>query len=294
MKSYIEVNHLKYFYFTVLEGGVAPAAKRLCVQQPVVSKMLKNLEDNLGQPLFWKKGRSKSLTDYGQLIYRHCQVIFHEVNKIQQVTQDPEKLTGVFNVGGAEPIVNHFLPDIFSQLIHEFPQMNLNVYTSTQKNLLEMISGGHLELGCFFYIPTIPGDLEIFQKIPMKFRLVIKKSEKNKKDIIQRFIGSREIDDTSAYHFPTVELMRKKYPETRITFSTNSISLHKKLVLKGQGVSIMPEFLVAKELSRGTLVDVLPKEKFQWDLLLVKRKADGLSLVGERFLHENLQRLPGQ
>jgi DNA-binding transcriptional LysR family regulator len=45
MSLNIELNHLKYFYFTVLEGGVAQAAKRLHVQQPVVSKMLKLLEE---------------------------------------------------------------------------------------------------------------------------------------------------------------------------------------------------------------------------------------------------------
>src|ERR1700733_10624068 len=47
MQRNLELNHLKYFYFTVLEGGVQPAAERLFIQQPVVSKMLKQLEENL-------------------------------------------------------------------------------------------------------------------------------------------------------------------------------------------------------------------------------------------------------
>lgn len=46
------------------------------------------------------------------------------------------------------------------------------------------------------------------------------------------------------------------------TFSSNSITLHKQLVLEGKWVSILPQFVVKKELKRGTLVDVFPSRKF--------------------------------
>ena len=72
-----ELNHLKYFYFTVTEDGVSNAAAKLGVQQPVVSKMLKILEEDLGKKIFLTLGRKKVLTDFGQKIFRHCENIFH-------------------------------------------------------------------------------------------------------------------------------------------------------------------------------------------------------------------------
>lgn len=280
----LEINHLKYFYYTVLEGGVSQAANRLHVQQPVVSKMLKSLEEQLGQPLFWKKGRSKSLTDYGQFVFRHCQVVFDEIGKIKQVAEDSSKITGVFNLGAAEPIVNYLLTPIFKGLIDQFPNLNFNVYATTQIQILNMISSGKFELGCFFYAPNIPKDLEVIKTISFPFRLIVKKSLKGDKDVLQSFIGSREIDDTSTHSFPTVDLLRKKYPKTRITFSSNSISMHKQLVLEGRGVSILPEFMVEKELKKGTLVDVFPKKKFAWDLMVIKRKSSHLSIPAQKFV----------
>ncbi|MCB0406555.1 MAG: LysR family transcriptional regulator [Bdellovibrionales bacterium] len=284
MGNDLELNHLKYFYYTVLEGGVAQAAHRLCVQQPVVSKMLKSLEENLGQPLFWKKGRSKSLTDYGQLIFRHCQVVFKEIGKIQQISENPLEIKGVFNLGAAEPIINGLFAPVFAKLIDQFPNLNFNVYTTTQTQLLNMISEGQLELGCFFYAPNILADLEVVKSIPFRFRLVVKASEAKNKKVIQSFIGSREIDDLSTHKFPTVELMRKTFPETRITFSSNSIHLHKQLVKLGKGVSIMPEFMVKKELSSGQFVDLYPKKKLEWDLMIIKRKSELPSLPAQSFL----------
>lgn len=109
--------------------------------------------------------------------------------------------------------------------------------------------------------------------------------------MIQSFIGSREIDDLSTHKFPTVELMRKKYPKTRIIFSSNSISLHKQLVKAGKGVSIMPDFMVQKELSRHQLTDLYPKKRFEWDLMLIKRKSSHFSLPGRFFLEQLSQQL---
>lgn len=284
MEANIELNHLKYFYYTVMEGGVAQAAKRLHVQQPVVSKMLKLLEEQVDQPLFWKKGRSKSLTDYGQLVFRHCQVVFDELDRIKQLGKDQSKLSGACNIGAAEPVANHLLMSKMSAMMEAFPNVNFNIYTSTQAHLLQLISEGKLELGCFFYLPSLPNDLEITSEISYPFRLVVKKTKAQDKNTIQSFIGSREIDDTSTHSFPTVELIRKKYPKTRITFSSNSISLHKQLVLEGKGVSIMPEFMVEKELKKGVLVDLFPRKKFQWDLMIVKRKSNHLSIPAKEFV----------
>ncbi|MCO5144153.1 MAG: LysR family transcriptional regulator [Oligoflexia bacterium] len=286
MLNDIELNHLKYFYYTVLEKGVAPAAKRLHVQQPVVSKMLKTLESNLDQALFWKKGRSKCLTNYGQLVFRHCQVVFNEVNKIKQSSADPRELGGILTIGGSEPIINFLCSNIFDKMITSYPKLSFNIYTSTQAQMINMLSEGKLELGCFFYVPHLSKDLEVIKELPFRFHVVVKKGLENQAKIVQSFIGSREIDDNSTHSFPTVELLRKKYPSTRIQFSSNSLTLHKQLVLKGKGVSILPQFMIVKELKNGQLIDLFPNKKFEWNLLIIKRKSDYLSTSAQSFVNQ--------
>lgn len=285
MTTDFELNHLKYFYYTVLEGGVVPAALRLHVQQPVVSKMVKTLEENLGQPLFYKKGRNKQLTDYGQLVFRHAQNVFEEIDKIKMVSDKTSNIAGVLNIGGAEPMINHYFPKRLADFHKTFPSVHLNVYTSTQAHLMQLISEGHLNVGLFFYAPHIPKELEVIERIPFLFRLIVSKKHKDDPEVLETFIGSREIEDTSTHRFPTVDLLKTKRPNTRIRFSSNSITLHKELVLLGQGVSILPEFLVEKELKSGRVVDVLPKKKFQFDLKVIARKSEPPSVLTREFLN---------
>ncbi len=267
-----ELNHLKYFYYTVLEGSVVAAAETLCVQQPVVSKMIKAMEAQFGKPLFTKDGRTKKLTDFGQLVFRHCQVVFTEVGRINHLTDSGEEVRGVYNVGAAEVIVNHVLGGILPAAMEEFDGINFNVYASTQSHLLQMLEDRRLDIGLFFYVPSLSDELEVIQELPVRHHLVVAKAYQKDEKVLESFIGSREIDDTSTHKFPTVELMRQTRPGTRISFSSNSISLHHRLVTEGRGVSIMPSFMVKRELAKGTFVDLYPKEKFVWNLKVLKRK----------------------
>jgi DNA-binding transcriptional LysR family regulator len=90
---------------------------------------------------------------------------------------------------------------------------------------------------------------------------------------MESFIGSREIDDSSTHRFPTLSFHRKKWPKAKISFSSNSISLHKRLVLAGEGISILPGFAIGRELKKGGLVDLYPKKVFEWPLLRFSHKS---------------------
>lgn len=284
MRPAVELSHLKYFYFTALEGGVQPAADRLCVQQPVVSKMIKSLENQFGQALFKREGRRNALTDFGQLVFRHCQTIFDEVDKVSQLEAKPGALTGTLNLGAAEPIAVGLLPEVLEKFGAEYPRVHCNVYTSTAAQLVEMISNGKLDAGLFFHIPGLPPNLEVIQTLPVRFHLVIKRELKDDEETIQSFIGSREIDDLSTHKFPTVERMRKTWPKTRITFSSNHLGLHRELVLRGRGVSILPAFLVEEDLRAKRLADLYPRETFMFQLKAVARKGAKPSLFVQKLL----------
>jgi DNA-binding transcriptional LysR family regulator len=284
MRPGLELNQLKYFYFTVLQGGVAQAADRLCVQQPVVSKMLKSLDEHFGEALFRKSGRRKVLTDFGQLVYRRCQVAFRELEKLDDVRALGVKLAGPLNIGCSEGVASEALALSIKDLVAKYPDLHPNVYVSTARHLVELLQQRKLELGLFFHLPDLPGSLEILKRIPVRFYLVVAKAQRGNLEVIERFVGSREIDDTSTHRFPTVERMRKDFLKTQIALSSNHLGFHKQMVTQGFGSAILPEHLIDEELKRKTLVDLYPKEKFMFDLKIVVPKAESLSRSAQAFL----------
>ena len=58
--------HLRSFLAIVRYGGYHRAAEALHLTQPAVSRHMRRLEEQLGEPLFARRGRGVELTPYGE------------------------------------------------------------------------------------------------------------------------------------------------------------------------------------------------------------------------------------
>ncbi|WII71611.1 LysR family transcriptional regulator [Bdellovibrio sp. 22V] len=279
--------HLQYFYVVAKEQGFTNASKALRIQQPAISRMVKLLEDDIGFDLFEKVGRRVQLTPKGMEVFEHCQRIFGSVDDLKQsLGKISGEVKGPLKLAASEPIASHFLPEVLEKYLAKHPQVYPNIFSGPASMLLEKIENGQLELGLFFHIPDLSEKLEIFAKKEIQYHLVIRKDLRRKKDVLESFIGSREIDDSSTRKFPTLEKLRKIHPNAQIKISSNNLTAHKEMVLRGLGVSVLPEFLVAEELKEGLLSDLLPKEDLLFHLKFIKRKTAQLSTAAQTLMYE--------
>lgn len=272
--------HLHYFYVVAKEQGFTKASKALRIQQPAISRMVKLLEDDIGFPLFEKAGRNVQLTKAGIEVFEHCKKIFGTVDDLKQsLGQISGECKGPLLLGASEPVASHFLPAILKFYLEQHPQVYPNIHSGPAAMLFDNLINGDLEFGIFFHIPELPEKLEIFKTKETRFHLVIRKDLRKKKEILENFIGSREIDDTTTKKFPTLERLKKDYPDSNIKISSNNLSAHREMVLQGLGVSILPAFLVAQDIKEGLLADIYPHESFKFQMKFIKRRTAVLSLA---------------
>jgi LysR family transcriptional activator of nhaA len=74
--NWLNYHHLQYFWTVAREGGITNACKVLNLTQPTVSKQIKQLEEQLGEPLFKRVSRGLELTEAGQMAYDYADEIF--------------------------------------------------------------------------------------------------------------------------------------------------------------------------------------------------------------------------
>lgn len=72
----INYKHLLYFWTVARVGSIARACKELHVTQPAVSAQLQKLEQQLGEPLFARRGRGLALTEAGRTAFQYADEIF--------------------------------------------------------------------------------------------------------------------------------------------------------------------------------------------------------------------------
>jgi LysR family transcriptional activator of nhaA len=74
--EWLNYHHLRYFLTVAKEGSLKKAAEKLRVSQPSISTQISELEAVLGEKLFRRSGRTKVLTDAGQVALRFADEIF--------------------------------------------------------------------------------------------------------------------------------------------------------------------------------------------------------------------------
>lgn len=78
----MQLNQLYNFYIAAKHQNITKAAEELYISQPALTKTIKNLEKDLGFPLFFKKGRNIGLTAYGEYLKGEADKIFAIYNNI--------------------------------------------------------------------------------------------------------------------------------------------------------------------------------------------------------------------
>lgn len=74
--EWLNYHHLLYFWTVAREGGLAPAGKVLRLSQSALSGQIRQLESNLGQALFERRGRKLEMTETGRVVFRYAEQIF--------------------------------------------------------------------------------------------------------------------------------------------------------------------------------------------------------------------------
>lgn len=72
----LNYNHLQYFWAVANEGNLTRAAAHMNVSQSALSIQIRKLEDQLGHPLFERRGRQLVLTEAGRITLDHANAIF--------------------------------------------------------------------------------------------------------------------------------------------------------------------------------------------------------------------------
>lgn len=93
MGDYLELLHLKYFQNVANTEHLTKSSEKLHVAQPALSKIIKNLEEELGAELFDRIGRNIKLNTYGKIFLKHVDQLFYEIEVgVQKIEDLKEKI----------------------------------------------------------------------------------------------------------------------------------------------------------------------------------------------------------
>lgn len=118
MINRLNFHHLYYFWSVASEGHLTRAAERLHISQSALSSQIRQLEAQLGTPLFLREGRKLLLTDMGVKVMRYAEAIFSLGNELLAATHDGDGWRGsTLRIGSVSTLSRNFLENFLQPVL---------------------------------------------------------------------------------------------------------------------------------------------------------------------------------
>ena len=161
----VSLTRLHVFYLTALYGSMKKAAEKLYVSPPAVTMHIRNLEEELGLPLFARKQGGLLLTEQGKKLYDLVEPMFRQLDGIERYLDD--LVSGEhreLRFGTHHLNANFFIPDLLAHVRTLHPELSMQMTLGVQDVLLEKLAAHQLDLVLIIGEP--PQDAR-FQAVPL-------------------------------------------------------------------------------------------------------------------------------
>jgi len=140
----MDLADLRIFNTVVRAGGITRAAEKLHRVQSNVTTRIRQLEQDLGVPLFIREGKRLHLTPAGHLLIDYADRLLALAEDARNAVQDPRP-RGLFRLGAMESTAAIRLPKPLAEFHRLYPEVMLQLRTGNPQQLASAILAGELD-----------------------------------------------------------------------------------------------------------------------------------------------------
>ena len=235
---------LGYFHEVARLQSFSKAAETLHIAQPAISMSIQKFERELGLRLFHRNDRKIRLTDEGQRLFKHADIILKNLDDAQLEMRELKGLTqGSVRIGIPSMLGSYYFPPILMAFKHRHPELNLEVIEGGTWQLQQMVESGELDLGVIVS-EFVPDTLhtELFLREQMMVTLSKEHPFATQPSVTYEDFFSEELVmfKEGYFHRKIVDRIAGQIgAKPHIGFETNLIPLIKSIVKQGFGISTL-------------------------------------------------------
>jgi DNA-binding transcriptional LysR family regulator len=293
----VDIRHLKYFIEVTRFKSFTRAADHLFVTQPTISKMIRNLEDELGVELFDRSRKQLVLTDAGRAILTQAQTIDKAFENVQHELDDLIGLQRGHIRIGLPPIMD---AGQFIKVLGDFhalyPGITFQLIENGTKRIEEDILADQLDVGVGV-LPASEEDFHHFSFMKEELRIVVPKTHRLAG---RKQVKLMELEDEQLILFNKDFALNDRIREAckeagflpKVVSESSQWDFIGKMIEAKLGISILP-YSVYEQLKEDLVSIRVVKPVIEWDLAIIWRKNQYLSYATKEWLTFTQERLMG-
>ncbi len=285
---HVTLRQLNVFHAVARHRSFTRAAEELHLSQPAVSMQVKQLEGNVGLPLFEHLGKKIYLTEAGTEIFRCGRAVAQQLAETEQTIAELKGVERGQLAVAVASTVNYFAPRLLAGFSQRYPGVHISLSVTNREGLLRKLDGNESDV---VLMGQPPPELELAAEPFMLNPLVVIAPPDHPLTRARRIPLTRLQNETFLLREPgsgTRIAMERFFAERGIVIDTgmemNTNEAIKQGVEAGLGLGIVSLHTVGLELEMKRLailnVQAFPIER-QW--YVVRRQGKRLSRAAQVF-----------
>ena len=136
----VSLRQLRLFESVARHLSFTRAANEMHLTQPAVSIQIRQLEENVGMPLFEQIGKRIYLTEMGSVLQATCRTILGELDRFEMEVADRQGLKQGQLRLGVTTTAKYFVPAVLGVFCQQYPGVEILLKVSNQQALLERLA----------------------------------------------------------------------------------------------------------------------------------------------------------
>ena len=143
----LRLRNLQMLLSLAQTGNMSQSAEALHTTQPALSKWLKELEEDIGLPLFERLARGLRPTEYGAALIEHARRIDAHLNTARDDLQlMREGGAGLVTIGFAGASSVDTVPMAVLKIVEELPKAHVRLLENKIENLMDALATGEMDV----------------------------------------------------------------------------------------------------------------------------------------------------
>lgn len=280
LHTFLEIVRLKSF---------SKAAQTCYRTQPAISAQVRQLEQELNTSLFDRLGTRIALTAAGRIFADYAEQILELRRRAQQSIAELEKSPrGELVIAANEATCIYVLPQVFSEYMDLFPNIQLQVERSYGPRIVEAIVENQADFG-ITQLPVADKRVEVVKVFSDEIQLIVPpghvlshEGSVRAKDLVGYPLLMPKSGTTRVRLNEWLELVED---DLQISMELDATEMTKRFVMAGLGIGFLASTHSGEEVAAGKLCSIpLGPEPLRRTVGLIYRKDKSFSKAGLAFI----------
>ncbi len=172
----INQRRIRYFYEVLARGTIRGAAEHLNVAPSVITRQLRQLEEELAVTLFERRARGVVPTESAEVVlqyYRGCNASQEYMESCLQEMRGMQR--GSVRIGVNEGYVAPLMDDVLNNFSQQYPRLNIHVEVLLTNEIIAQVIQDDLHIGLAYNIPE-NSDICCHLRAKRPVRLIVRKN----------------------------------------------------------------------------------------------------------------------